>query len=54
MVFCPVVRVIEGAGSPIKSELVLVDGAVEEPVESHVHRLGAFWLHLLVDDAFGC
>ena len=52
VMFSPVVRVVEGAGSPVKAELLLVDGAVAEPVESHVHRLRAFWLHLLVDDAF--
>ena len=54
VVFCPVVCVVEGAGSQVDSELVLVDGAVAEPVESHVHCLRAFWLHLLVDDAFCC
>jgi hypothetical protein len=51
-VFSPIVRVVEGARSPVESELVLVDGAVAEPVELHAHSLCALWLHLFVDDAF--
>ena len=35
-----------------KAELVLVDAAVKEPVELHVHGFGLFRLDMTVDDAF--
>ena len=52
VLFSPIVRVVEGARSPVESEFVLVDGAVAQPVELHAHSLCALWLHLFVDDAF--
>ena len=31
----------------------MVDAAVAEPVEAHVHGFGTFWLDTAVDNAFG-
>ena len=35
-----------------EAELVMVDAAVTEPVELHVHDFGSFGLDTTVDDAF--
>jgi len=53
MKFRPVVRVICGAGAPVKSKLFLADAAISQPNKTHIHGFGSFWLHLFVDDAFG-
>jgi hypothetical protein len=53
MMFCPVVRVIRGAGAPVKSKLFLADAAISQPMKTHIHGFGTFWLHSFVDDAFG-
>ncbi len=53
MMFCPVVSIVHGAGAQIKSELLLIDAAILQPMETHIHGFGTFWLHLFVDDAFG-
>jgi hypothetical protein len=53
MMFCPVVSMVRGAWAPAKLELFLVDAAIPQPVETHVHGFGTFWLHPFVDDAFG-
>jgi hypothetical protein len=53
MMFCPVVGIVCGARAPIKSDLLLIDAAILQPVETHIHGFGTFWLHLFVDDAFG-
>ena len=53
MMFRPVVGIICGAGAPIKSELLLVDAAISQPMEAHIHGFGTFWLLPFVDDAFG-
>jgi hypothetical protein len=34
-------------------ELLLVDAAISQPMEAHIHGFGTFWLHPFVDDAFG-
>ena len=47
-----VVGVIELPGAPVDSQLVL-EFSVAEPVEAHVHRLGSFWLNLVVDYCLG-
>ena len=52
MMFCQVVGIVCGAGVPIKSELLLVDAAIPQPMETHIHGFGTFWLHPFVDDAF--
>ena len=53
MIFCPVVGVVCGAGAPLKSKLFLVDAVIPQPIETHVHGFGMFWLYPFVDDAFG-
>jgi hypothetical protein len=53
MMFRPVVRVIRGAGAPVKSKLFLADAAIPQPMKTHIHGFGTFWLHSFVDDAFG-
>jgi len=53
MMFRPVVGIVRGAGAPIKSELLLADAAIPQPMEMHIHGFGTFWLHPFVDDAFG-
>ncbi len=53
MMFCPVVGMVCGAWAPVKSELFLVVVAIPQPVKTHVHGFGTFWLHLFVEDAFG-
>ena len=53
MMFRPVVGIVRGAGSPIKSELFLADAAISQPMEMHIHGFGMFRLHSFVDDAFG-
>ena len=52
MMFCPVVGVVCGTRAPEKSKLFL-DVAIPQPVETHVHGFGAFWLYPFVEDAFG-
>ncbi len=52
MMFRPVIRIVRGAGVPIKMELVLC-AAISQPMKAHIHRSGTFWLHSFVDDAFG-
>jgi hypothetical protein len=52
MVLCPVVSQVSVAVLPDETELVLVDAAVMEPVEIHVHGFGPFGLDTTVDDAF--
>ena len=52
MMFRPVVGIVRGAGAPIKSELLLVDAVILQPMETHIHGSGTFWLHPFVDDAF--
>ena len=51
MVFCPVVGVVRGAGAPVKLKLFLVETAIPQPIETHIHGFGTFW-HPFVDDAF--
>ncbi len=53
MMFHPVVGVVRGAGAPVKLKLFLVDAAIRQPMETHIHGFGTFWLDLFVDDAFG-
>ena len=53
MMLRPVVGIVRGAGAPIKSELLLADAAIPQPMETHIHGFGTFWLHPFVDDAFG-
>ena len=53
MMLHPVVGIVRGAGAPIKLELLLVDAAIPQPMETRIHGFGTFWLHLFVDDAFG-
>ncbi len=53
MMFRSVVSIVCGAGAPIKSELLLIDAAIPQPMETHIHGFGTFWLHPFVDDAFG-
>ena len=53
MMFCPVFGVVCGAGMPVKSKLFLVDAAISQPMETHIHGFGTFWLYPFVDDAFG-
>ncbi len=53
MMFRPVVGVVRGAGAPVKSKLFLVDAAIPQPMETHIHGFDTFWLDPFVDDAFG-
>ncbi len=53
MMFRPVVGIVCGAWAPIKLVLLLVDAAIPQPMEMHIHGFGTFWLHPFVDDAFG-
>ncbi len=46
--FCPVVGSVAGSWAPVVSELALGILAMQ-PVESHVHRLGASWLDVVGD-----
>ena len=48
--FCPVVVSVEGPRPQKKSELLLVYCPIVQPVESHVHGFGAFWLDFAVYD----
>jgi hypothetical protein len=52
MMLCPVVGIVRGAGAPIKSELFL-RAAISQPMKTHIHGFGMFWLHPFVDYAFG-
>jgi hypothetical protein len=45
--------VICGAGAPVKSKLFLADAAILQPMKTHIHGFGTFWLDSFVDDAFG-
>ena len=47
-----VIGVVELPGAPVDLQLLL-EFSVAEPVEAHVHRLGSFWLNLVVDDCLG-
>ena len=49
VVFCPIVSKICFARMPKKFELLLAF-PVAEPVETHVHGFGTFWLYLTVND----
>ena len=53
MVFGVVVGEILLAWLPVHSELALLH-TVSNPVESHIHGLGALGLDCVVGDAFGC
>ena len=53
MMFCAVVSVVRWDGAPVKLKLFLVDAAIPQPMEMHIHGFGTFWLHPFVDDAFG-
>ena len=53
MLLGPVISMISGASFPVDAELALVK-AVAEPVEAHVHSLGAFGLDRVVSNAFCC
>ena len=52
VMFSPVVSKIGFARALEEAKLVLVDTAVTEPVEVHVHGIGSFGLDTTVDDAF--
>ena len=49
VVFGPVIGIVGFAGAPVKLELV-VAFAVAQPVKSHIHGFGAFWLYFAIDD----
>ena len=53
MVFCPIVCKVQRTRVPEKSELFLVDRAVSQPVESHVHGFGSLRLNSGIDDRLG-
>ena len=50
VVFCPVVCQVGLTRSPEEVELILVDTAVAEPMELHVHGFCFFGLDMTVDD----
>ena len=50
MMFCPIIGVIESAGSRVYAKLFLAF-SVPEPVESHVHGFCAFWRYFAIDDS---
>jgi hypothetical protein len=52
MMFRPMIGIVCGARAPVKLELFLVDAVIPQPVETHVHGFGTFWLHPFVDNAF--
>ena len=52
VVLCPIVSYICVSRLPEEVELVMVDAAVMEPVETHVHGFGLFGLDMTVDDVF--
>ena len=52
MVLSEVIRLVGQARLPVDSELALLD-SVADPVEPHVHCLGAFCLDCVVGDAAG-
>jgi hypothetical protein len=45
MMFHPVVGIVLGTGAPVKSKLFLADAAIPQPMETHIHGFGTFWLH---------
>ena len=45
VMFRPIVRFVEGSRPPEKSELLLVDGSIAEPMETHIHGFGVFRHH---------
>ncbi len=47
--FCPVICIVEFARFPIDAELFLAF-SVSEPMDSHIHCLGPFWLLISIDD----
>ena len=47
----PKVGIIHGPGPPEESELLLVHPLVTQPVKSHIHGFGMFWLTPAVYDA---
>jgi hypothetical protein len=51
--FCPVVGLVVGSLVPVILELASGVSATE-PVESHVHCLGASWLDVVGDHAVRC
>ncbi len=53
MIFCPVVGLVFGSWAPVVSESALGVSATE-PVEYHVHCLGASWLDVVGDHAVCC
>lgn len=53
MMFGPVVSIVHSTWAPIDTKLF--EGfSIAKPMESHVHCFGAFWLHFVIDDSFGC
>jgi len=53
MVLGGVIHQVLRALPPVKTELPL-DLSVPQPVEVHVHGLGASWLNCVGDDSHGC
>ena len=53
MVLGKVVRLVGRARLPVYSELALLD-SISDPVESHIHRFGAFCLNGFVGDTLSC
>ena len=51
VVLCPIIGEVLSSWSPEKTELVLCFLAAQ-PIESHIHRLGTFWLDLVIYYAF--
>ena len=51
--FCEIIAQVFSAGAPVYVELMLMD-AITDPVEPHIHGLGAALFHGVVCKAGGC
>ena len=50
MMFRPVISIVEFARTPVDAKLLLTF-PVPQPIETHVHRFGAFWRDFAIHDA---